>query len=214
MPLLAATSFPSTFAHQFSPGEVIRYKYSYDITSGGARDRFAGEFRLSVKAVDGAVSGTEFRTQTAPAKSGSRDFQIARDGSMTFSGTSTPSHNYVTFDARQYCAPPSNVSVGSTWNCRVPNLGYFHGGDAHVRVTAVDDKGVTLETSGAGSDAPRSEHDSDNGRTYISHSATTWRETVHFVDGLVSTIVREQQTRTVVENLTLDSRMKATIERI
>jgi hypothetical protein len=214
LPLIAAGSLPGTFAHRFSSGESIRYKYTYDITAAGARDRFGGEFRLSVKSVDGVIAGTEYRTQTAPAKSGSRDFQIAQDGSLTFAGSASPSHNYVTYDPRQYCPPPANLTVGASWNCSVPNLGYFHGGAAHIRVTAMDDKGITLETSGSGADAPKSEHDPENGRTYISHSTTSWRETVRFADGLVASIAREQVTRSIVQNLTLDARMKATIERI
>ena len=215
VPMLGASTTPAVFTHRFSPGESIHYKYAYNVTVAGNRDSFSGEFRLDVKASDPVVSGTEFRTRTPPAQHITRNFVIRSDGTLEFPGSSgEPAHNYVTYDTHQYCPLPASVSAGASWTCKVPSLGFFHGGDTTVRVVSMDEHNAVLELKGSGVDEPRTERDPDNGHTYISRATTTYTETVRFQDGLVSSIVRDQSTRTVVENLTMEARMRVRIDRV
>ena len=151
---------------------------------------------------------------TVPAQRLSRDFRINADGTLQFVGSKSDSHNYVTFDPRQYCALPPSVAVGSTWECNPPSLGLFHGGNARVRLASMTGDSATLEIDGSGTDAPRIDNDPDTGRNHTSRTSVTWHEVVRFKDGLVLSMVREQRTRTMVENLTLDSTLTAKYERL
>jgi hypothetical protein len=214
LPLLGVAAVPSAFSHRFSVGESIHYKYSYNITAQSTRDAFGGEFRLDVKSADPVVSGTEFRTRTPPAQHITRDFVLQPDGSLVFPRGSEPTHNYVTYDTHQYCPLPATVATGASWSCKVPSVGFFHGGDTTVRVTSMDEHNAVLELSGSGADEPKTERDPDNGHAYVSRATTTYKETVQFKDGLVSSIVRDQNTRTVMENLTLEARVRVRIDRV
>jgi len=173
----------------------------------------SGEFRMTIGSADPEISGTEIRTQDTPALHTTRTFTIAKDGSLTFSGDASPSHNYVIYDPHSYCPPPATVAAGDSWSCRTASLGYFHGGETHVRVISVDDSGVTLQSDGAGADPPHDQRDPENGRVYTTRSSATWHETVRFKDGVVSSILRDQTLRAVTENLTLETRVRTKIER-
>jgi hypothetical protein len=212
--MLGAVAGAAPFAHRFSPGETLRYKYSVAVTADTARRSFGGEAQLTVTSVEPTVAGTEVRTQISPARRETRSFSITKDGSLTFAGERHPSHNYVIYDPHQYCAMPSSTAVGASWACKTDSRGIFHGGDARVRVLSADDSGITLEIDGSGSDLPRIDHDADTGKDHTSRSSTSWHEVVRFKDGIVATIVRDQLTRTVVENLTVDTRIVERIERL
>jgi hypothetical protein len=214
VPLAGAGSSAGPLAHRFSVGEALRYRYSYDISALGQRHSMSGEFRMTINSAEPEIAGTEIRTQTTPAMRTSRSFTIARDGQLMFSGDKSPSHNYAVYDAHSYCALPPSVAVGDSWSCRTQSLGYFHGGDTRVHVMSADDSGITLQTDGSGADAPRDERDPENGHVYTTRSSSAWHETIRFKDGLVLSILREQTTRSLTENLTLETRVRAKIERV
>jgi hypothetical protein len=213
LPLLGVSGAPGPFVHAFSAGDSLRYTYTLEIDASSEHRSFHGDLRLQVKAVEPAVSGTEIRTSVAPAQRSVRDFRIGQDGTLAFTGGKSDSHNYFTYDPRQYCALPAVPAVGTTWNCTSTSLGMYAGGASRVRLTQLDGASATLEIDGSATGAPRAEHDPDNGKTYMSRSTTSWHELVHFRDGIVSSSMREQRIRTVIQNLTTETTLTVRMER-
>jgi hypothetical protein len=214
VPLIGAGPTAAQLTHRFSAGENLHYRYSYDFNVLGHRQSMNGEFRMTIGSADPEIAGTEIRTQVTPAMRATRSFTIAKDGSLRFSGDKSPSHNYAVYDPHSYCPLPALVAVGDSWSCQTESLGYFHGGETHVRVVSADEFGVTLQSDGSGVDPPHDQRVPENGRVYTTRASATWHETVRFKDGLVTSIARDQILRAVTENLTLETRQRTRIERI
>ena len=211
---LLGTASAGPLTHRFGSGESEHYRYSYEFNVQGQRKAIAGEFQLTFSTVSPVLKGTEIRTQLTPAQRAVRTFTISRDGYLTFDNDKFPSHNYLSYDAHQYCPMPETIVVGESWSCKTQTVGFFHGGDAHVRVVSADETSATLEIDGVDTDAPRSERHRETGRTYTSRTTAAWHETVQFKNGLVQSIVRDQTLRSTIANLTLETRIRAKIDRI
>jgi hypothetical protein len=212
---LLATAAPGMpFVHGFSAGETIRYRYALDVAAMSDLTHYRGTTVLEVKTLEPDVTGTEHRTMETPAQNLTRAFHLRPNGVLAFEGGKEAANNYVTYDSRRYCPLPASVTVGMTWTCATQTAGLYAGGDARVRLVSMAGSEATLEIDGTGAKPPRVEHDPDTGKSFTSRQTVSWHDVVHFKDGLVQSSVREQLTKTVVENAVLQLRVTAKYDRL